>query len=461
VQHSFGRVNVTTVVLITLVSFPMKFSVSCGDDIDLQYRVDPKQTCDVTYQLSIQGKLSTPAADGQSEWDLISSGRFRFRQRRLAPANPGPTGFRAVRQFQDAAATTTVGKDHRTTVQLPVSHRLIHVFGADTTLVHVSPVVRLARKHVDLLQLPCDPIAATALLPTRMLTETSEKWNADAWVVPMLVGLDGVVSQTISCQAVRVTENEAVIQFTGKAEGAVSGAAVDADISGRFTFDREHRVIRDFSATLKEKRSPGVVSPGLVITATVQWTQVLTTDDGSLPREVSVTLPEPSQLLLTVSTPWRLMLLHDRDWHVFHETSDLLMLRLLKNGALIGQCNITPSKSVQPGSFTAEESYRNDVQASIASRGGTVTDSDVTTTPAGWRIHHVRAKSMTVPPEKSKVAAQEVYWDHYLCTWKTGEQYSLVFTHTKSDDASFGDSARKILATLVVRQNPPKLPLPR
>jgi hypothetical protein len=442
-------------------------SSAAADDIDLRLVPDPERITRINCQISIQGKLSPFAGKANQTLDLMSSGRFEFLQRQLKPQNPGASGLRAVRRYEVARSATTVNKDYRTDVQLPAAHRLLHLYGSDSSLVHVSPTVRLARKHVDLLQLPCDPLVVTRMLPTRLLSTPDEKWNADAWVLPLMVGLEGVVSQEISCQATAVTNDEATVEFLGKAEGAVAGAAVTASVNGQLTIDRKLGLIRTFKATMKQQRTPGVVSPGLDVTVEVTWSQEPAAAEVELPQTMPMDLPDSSRQLLTLATPWRLTLLHHRDWHVFHETSELLMLRQLQHGALIGQCNIAAAQTEAPGKFTSKEQYIADVQQSLLSRGGKVISSDVRSTDAGWRIHHVRANTKIMPPgnpegESDQQPRQEtVVWDYYLCTWKTGEQFTLIFTYTESDQDAFGDSAEEILQTLAVRQDRPKLRLPR
>jgi hypothetical protein len=60
------------------------------------------------------------------------------------------------------------------------------------------------------------------------------------------------------------------------------------------------------------------------------------------------------------------------------------------------------------------------------------------------------------------VAAQKtVFWDYYLCSAKSGEQYSLVFSHLEEDAAAFGDAAERMLSTLTLRTGRPRVPLPK
>ncbi|RLS28464.1 MAG: hypothetical protein DWH78_15685, partial [Planctomycetota bacterium] len=182
-------------------------------------------------------------------------------------------------------------------------------------------------------------------------------------------------------------------------------------------------------------------------------TQQIVKEQSSLPETMPDTLPEDRQLLLTLVTPWRVLLLHDRNWHIFHETSELVMLRMLHNGTLLAQCNIASAPLMAAGKFTSESEYLADVDKALKERAGTITASAVLPDQNGWRIHQVTASG-----EANK---KNLVWDYFLCTTKSGEQLSLVFSHAEEDDAVFGDEALQMVRSLTIRSSRPKVPLPR
>jgi len=424
-----------------------------SSDIILFEMRDVGRTTHVKYTLQIKGKLTTPATTGTTDWDLTSSANFEFDQRRFPSDSAGPSALRAIRRFQAAETSSLVGKDHKNTVSLPTQSRLIHVHGGEFQLIQLSPEVRLTRPHVDLLQFPCDPLAVTGLLPVRNLKDKSEKWNADSWVVPMLSGIDASVSQSASCTLKSYSDTEAVIVFDCQGTGAITGSPTEVSLKGEMILDLKESLIRRLKATMTEKRGPGTVSPGLDVTAEIQWTQDLASPAVPLPDMLPEQLPAERQLLLTLVTPWRVLLLHDRNWHIFHETSELVMLRRLHNGALLAQCNIATAPLMPPGKFTSESDYLLEVERAVKERGGRVTESVVTPDQNGWRIHHVQATG-----EANK---KTLVWDYFLCTTKAGEQISLVFSHASEDDTVFQGVTEQMLKSLTIRSSRPKVPLPR
>ncbi len=442
-----------------------------AEDILLQPVIDQKATR-VRYSLHVEGILTAASPSGSKDFTIKSDATFDFRQRQFASDSSGPFALRAVREFLMAQSDTTVGGEKSTPVVLPQQSKIIQVFGQDNSLVQLSPDVRMTRQQVDLLEFPCDPLAVQGLMPARALQSTSEKWNTDTWVVPMVIGIDATASQSTTCSLKSVTETTAIILFESKATGADTGAGTDSSLVGEMTFDRKSGLITKLTATLREKRTAGPVSRGINVTARVEWTQEFDGTDTSLPAAMPGEFPSDRQLLLTLTTPWRLLMLHDRYWHVVDQTTDGMMLRKVVNGSLVGQCNLRTGAQMAAGSFTSEDAFLSEIEPAVIQRSGTIRQSKVSKTESGWRLHHIQAtgKVPSNTPVASEAAAgqpapvkreETIIWDYYLCTATTGEQFSLVFSHAESDATLFDDSVDQMLSSLTIRSARPKVALPR
>ncbi|MFM8727852.1 MAG: hypothetical protein ACKON9_22325, partial [Planctomycetaceae bacterium] len=123
----------------------------------------------VTYKSSLNGVLSTPDGQQQSVLTVVGSSQFEFDQLQQGGAAGELEGLRLSRRYRRAAVSTRVGKSHETSTVLPAATSLMHVWGTEGQLLQVSPEVRLTRSQLDLLQFPCDPVAANGLLPRRSL----------------------------------------------------------------------------------------------------------------------------------------------------------------------------------------------------------------------------------------------------------------------------------------------------
>ena len=439
----------------------------------------PSSITQVRYQSRVKGSLSTPSGTGKRDFSLEAQGDFDFLQR--VAALPGGSGgfLRAARRFTKAASQTKVGGNHETSADLPEGARRILVGSSDNHLLQYSPDVRLTRPQLDLLQFPLDPLAVAGLLPLRTLADRSERWNADNRTAALLCGLDAVISQTTVCSLDELTDERAMVKFSCEATGAITGSASEVKCSGTLLLDRRSGLLRSLVAMLEEKRSPGPISPGLDVKGEVQWTQEVLAgaaeSAAGLPQDLPESGADSRLLLLTLSTPWRLLLIHDRDWHVFQQTPELMLLRRITNGALIAQCNLSRGPQQEPGKHSSQEEFLADVERRVRERSGEIRSSQVRANVNGWRIHHVRALGrVAAADDASSTAAvspggtpaktagtRTVFWDYYLCTAQAGDQYSLVFSHLEEDAGVFGDAAERMLSTLTLRTARPRVPLPK
>ena len=153
-------------------------------------------------------------------------------------------------------------------------------------------------------------------------------------------------------------------------------------------------------------------------------------------------IPDEQKLTLVLQTPLKLQLKHSREWHMFHETPTVLMMRQLRDGHLVAQCNLSTAVSVPPNDHTPDREFLSDVTTTVMDRKGKVLSEDTIRDDEKWRIRQVRAIG--------DAAGDVIRWDYYLCTAKSGEQFSFVFSYSQADEKLFGDEAMRILNSLQV-----------
>ncbi len=406
-------------------------------------------TTTVDYQLQISGEITTPSENGPQRFPLQSTGLFQFQNCTFPSTDGGRFALQAVRRFQTAATTTTVGQGHKTKVALSPAYRTVTVSGSDNGLIVWSPNFALPRRQLNLLQMPFDVLAVRSLLPGNTV-EIGDRWNTDAWLVPTLTGMEAVIEQSTTCELLSIDDDNAVVSFSGKINGAVQGSTSDVSFTGKLSIDRSTSIIKSFSATQTEKRSPGPVSPGLDVKVAIQWKQRLETNSPLATVAKPHERPSEQELHLYLQTPLKLQLRHSREWHLFHETSSVLMLRQLRDGNLVSQCNISTTVTVPPKQHTPDAEFLADVTESVRDRQGQVLNAETVRDDDSWRIRHVKSVG--------NAAGQAIVWDYYLCTSAVGEQFSIVFSHARDDEQAFGDEATKLLSTLQIARNRPALP---
>ena len=431
----------STLVMLSLAccATPMAFS----DDFSAD-EIRRNRPTSVQYTIRIEGKISTPNPQGTQSFPITSTGEFQFRNDQTNVEISGVNDLRAARKFHKAETRTIVDKSRETVVNLPSTYGLIHTCGHSGQLRSWHPEYALLRSQADLLRMPFDVLVMQTLIPTSTVKKT-DRWNSSAWVVPALTGLDATVTQSVTCSLKELTDAEAEVEFEGSIEGAVTGSASRVNFGGGLTFDRQTGIIRQATITMKEKRTAGPVSPGIDITATIQWSQdpVITTDPN-----VKIEEPTNQQLLLSTKAPGGLRFRHSRQWHLFHETESVMMLRLLKNGQLIGQANFSKGTTVKPGEHTSDAEFDQDISASVSERKGRVLQSQTVPVQKGWRFRQVQATGAA--------AKKTILWDYFLCSADSGQQFSVVFSHASEDAADFEAEPLKLLQnfTLPKRRRP-------
>ena len=93
------------------------------------------------------------------------------------------------------------------------------------------------------------------------------------------------------------------------------------------------------------------------------------------------------------------------------------------------------------------------MQSALAERKGAVKSSKIHDDINGWRIHHVRAIG--------KANEKAMIWDYFLCTAKSGQQLSMIFSYAEEDEKVVAGSPEQMLGTLTIRPSRSKIALPR
>ena len=213
----------------------------------------------------------------------------------------------------------------------------------------------------------------------------------------------------MKCRLTELTDDEARVQLEGSIEGAVTGSASHVNFAGSLKIDRQAGIISNAKITMKEKRTAGPVSPGIDVTAEIQWSQDLVVQKESTG---SISKPSGQQLLLSAKAPGNLRFRHSREWHLFHETPSVMMLRMLRDGRLIGQANFSQAATVKPGTNTPDEEFGADIRASVSERKGKILQEQTVRDRDGWRLRHIQATGAA--------GGKTILWDYFLCSGSSG-----------------------------------------
>jgi hypothetical protein len=140
--------------------------------------------------------------------------------------------------------------------------------------------------------------------------------------------------------------------------------------------------------------------------------------------------PNAANRLLMLEAPaWNLRMYHDRRWHLFHQSSDVALLRLLDQGGFIAQCNLKKLHQAEPGQHVSDEQFQADIRQTLGKNMQQIVQSEKLKLKEGLYVYRVVAvgtvERMNVKKEPESSPMQ---WIYYLVANADGRQVSFVFS---------------------------------
>ena len=413
----------------------------------------PDRLLEVTAHLDVRGRILAPVGvDRVVPLPLQASARLSWQTRRLPADGDFHRSLRTLRSF--ASAISKVRVDRRTTESsLRTSRPTIVTEGTPSGLRHYSLEGPLTGDELELLELPADPLALIGTLPLGQVPH-DHAWAPGRWTLPLITGLNAVTRGSLKGRIVKVTATTANVQLEGSAEGAAGGARSQVTFSGSLVFDHQRGFLRQASITIEEHRQAGPISPGLEVVAQVQIERKPVTSKARLDRAVLSTCPKkptPAHLKVLLTTPGNGRLLHDRNWHVFHQTPTVSILRRLENGRLVAQCNLSTAPEVAAGSGTGRNAFLGDVKTALGPRLRELVSIEPLKSRPGQRFQ--RGWRVTATGIDHGLP---MHWFYYLCTHPSGRQLSLVFAVESDRLKTWARRDRDIISRLEISSARPR-----
>ncbi|MGQ0637382.1 MAG: hypothetical protein ACT4QC_22480 [Planctomycetaceae bacterium] len=380
--------------------------------------------------LNVTGKVH-PVPGPDRALPLKVTGEFSFDERRLPGAGRQARALRAVRYYDDARAALDAGGE-LSHVLLRDEVRLVVASGQIDGLELFSPAGPLKYAELELLKTPADTLAVVALLPESKV-EINEAWQPAEWVLPLLAGIEAAEKSSLSCRLFSVEGSTAKIALQGETTGAISGAPAQVVVDGFVWFDLSAKHVSRIELKQTEKRSIGAVSPGLdVVAQAIVERRVRARPRRLTDEELAAANLDPNEasLLLMFAAPaWNMRFYHDRHWHLFHQSSEVAVLRLLDKGGLITQCNIRKLPDAEPGEHVSEDQFQADVRRTLGSDLQEIVQADRLKVREGLYVFRVVAVgAVETLNEKKEPISRPMQWVYYLVANSDGRQVALVFT---------------------------------
>ena len=173
------------------------------------------------------------------------------------------------------------------------------------------------------------------------------------------------------------------------------------------------------------------------------------TDEGSLTKEAAAAVPlEPPAALtqLIFHAPWNVEFRHDREWHVFQQSEQIAVLRLVDQGNFVAQCNLAPVRPANRGEHVTETQFQSDIRTSLGTRLKAIEKAEIVPTGDDRFLFRVTATG-----EANKIP---ITWIYYLCAAPNGLQTSFVFAVETALREKLGNRDLEMLKSLRFVEQP-------
>jgi hypothetical protein len=429
--------------------FPLLVTPAWADKVTLEEPVDDDRVFGVGLRLDVHGQVQTRGEDNKTvPLPMTASAAISYRERRLLGLGSQAETLRAVREYEQAQVDIEVAEE-KSTISLPNALKLAVAQGRSSGAEVYSLGGVLTAQELELLSPPCDSLALTALLPISPV-EPGDTWTPAAWVGQYLARLEATTKSEVTCKFDKLDGDIARLSFQATVSGAVQGTLSEVAITGTLDFHLKDRCITAADVKQTEKRAIGAVSVGLDVTARTR----LLRKPAQLPGRVGEATvvqaasqdPPESALLLRFESPWNLSLLHPRGWHLFQQTEQVAIFRLLDDGLFVAQANLSPIPSAEPGGHTSETVFQNDIRQSLGARLKVLGEGETIPTGDGRYLYRVIAEGA--------IGERQLTWIYYLCADLSGRQASLLIAVDTALREKLADRDKELALSL--RFGPPK-----
>ena len=280
----------------------------------------------------------------------------------------------------------------------------------------------LRRTWISLVRLRLN--ACSNALPRTTLIASGATWDLDRDFLAAYLRLDAVAASDVECRLAEVTGNSAMVELAGHVNGAIGGVSTEIELKGKYRFQFDQRTIDWIALRTQEKRSIGHVAPGLEAVTQIEVSQI------PLQAWKHKYDPQFEQLSSAdeVTRKWlrfepqsgKFRLLHDRRWHVIGEESDRVALRLVDDGDLVAQCNVSILPPVKPGAHATLGVFQKDIQRSLGDHFGHFVAASESSDEQGRAVYRVLAEG--------EASGLPIRWNYYHVADSQGRQMVLVFT---------------------------------
>ncbi len=354
--------------------------------------------------------------------------------------------LRAARYYEQAESAANFN-DGGHSAKLSDPNRLIAVAVDPPAVRMFSPKELLTREELEVIDILGNSLLLDDLLPKAPVS-AGDTWRPDDKIAAALLGVDEATRCDVQCTLKETTADVARVEFAGNLAGKADDTKTRIELKGKYRFDRKTNRIDWFALVMREKRTAGAAAVAFDVTVRLQMTVVPQASAPELAEDRLAGLnlePTPENCRLRYESPRdRWQIVHDRCWHLAADEPGGAVLRLILDGAQVGQCNIVSLPRKEPDQLVSLEEFQEDVRRALGDSFGEFVEAKQFADDAGRRVLRVVAHGSV----RGKSAELPIRWTYCHVADKQGRQAALTFTVEQELLERFADADRPILDSL-------------
>jgi hypothetical protein len=132
--------------------------------------------------------------------------------------------------------------------------------------------------------------------------------------------------------------------------------------------------------------------------------------------------------------------MHDRRWHIISDQRPVMVLRLVDQGDLLAQCNISRLEDLSQGDRIPLTEFQKDVSEAVKASSGQIVDAQTESTDEGGEILRVAAAGV--------VSDVSLNWIYYHITDAQGRRAAMVVSVESELFERYAEAERVIVDSL-------------
>jgi hypothetical protein len=357
-----------------------------------------------------------------------------------------PNRLRSVRYYEKANSSAKF-KDGSHSPTLGEGRRLVGVAIDPTSATLFALREPLTRDELEVIDIIGNSLLLDRLLPEGPVA-IGDTWKPADGVAAALLGLDSLTRNDLRCVLKEVTDTVARLELSGSVEGPVNDTKARIEMKGKYRFDLRSKRIDWFAMLTKEDRGTSRVAVGFDVAVRFQMTIAPQSTSPELSKEKSAGMkvePTSQGTQLRYESPqdhWEIT--YGRQWYLNSNDRENAILRLVKQGTMICQCNIASLPQRETEHLVSLEEYQGDVRKALGDNFGQFVNAKQWVDEAKHRVLRVvvngvaHAKSTDVP----------VCWIYYHVADPEGRQIALTFIVEQEVLERFAEADRALVASL-------------